>query len=96
MNDMFEFCRENISGVHFISLALKELKIARDKLSVRSDDISPVRGTRSFHQFIPLSSNQIATKFVCNDDNTALVCNFDTNFDDALLDISPTFWVTAV
>ena len=95
MNDMFEFCKDNISGIHFICLSQEELKIARDELGVRFSNISPVRGTRSFHQFIPVSASQIATKIVSNDENISLVCNFDVSFNNNM-DILPNSWVAAI
>lgn len=54
----------------------KEVSSTRTNLQQRFTKSKTVAGTRSFHQFIPLSTKTLAAKIVSNDSNYALQFNF--------------------
>lgn len=73
---MFEFCKEKFSKIHFFYIEEKEVSSTRTNLQQRFTKSKTVAGTRSFHQFIPLSTNTLAAKRVSSDNNYALQFNF--------------------
>ena len=76
MKDMFEFCNLEIKGIKFVHLTSKELDITRAKLKDRYALAKTIPGTRSMHQFIPLSEQSINAKRVAEDDKFYLKFGF--------------------
>lgn len=70
--DMFKYCRENITGVQYIFVPSAEIKQMETKLTERFECCLPVKGTRSYHRYIPISGNQIR----------CFVTSAGSNFDD--------------
>ena len=76
--DMYLFCSETIPNIISKFLSKEEMKNARTKHAKRYDNIlRPIPGTRSYHQFIPLSGNKIGAKRCSNDSDFACVHVFD-------------------
>ena len=59
---LFNFCKD-IEGINFIYLSKDEVDATRVKFAKRFDKIETIPGTRSFHNFIPITSNEIRVKF---------------------------------
>ena len=60
---MFNFCKDNIGGINFIYLSKDKDDAARAKFAKRFDNIKTISGTRSFHEFIPVTPNEIGVTF---------------------------------
>ena len=76
---MFEFCVNNIDNINFIYISSDEMSETRIFLEDRFLNASTIPGTRSFHQFVPLGDNKIATKRCSEDGEIALVHSFISN-----------------
>ena len=62
---MFEFCHEEIIGITMIFMASENLKVLRQKMTVRyQQHTSTIPGTRGYHHFAPLSATSIGLKRV--------------------------------
>ena len=59
---MFEFCVEEIKGIDFLFLKNQEIANIRVNMEERYKRAATVPGTRSFHQFIPISNSIIGAK----------------------------------
>ena len=57
--DMFKYCRENITGVNYIFVSSAEIEQMETKLTKRFECCLPVKGTRGYHRYVPISDNQI-------------------------------------
>jgi len=73
---MFTFCKENISEIQFEFATKEELINVRQQLSKRFEPLTTIPGTRSFHEFIPIDSNTITTKYCSEDTDIALTFVF--------------------
>ena len=60
---MFNFCKDNIGGINFIYLSKDKDDATRAKFAKRFDNIKTISGTRSFHEFIPVTPNEIGVTF---------------------------------
>ena len=58
---MFEYCKGEIKGIDFIFVDDSEISELRKNMESGLSNARTFPGTRSFHQFIPLSPNTIAT-----------------------------------
>ena len=76
MNDMFEFCNLEIKGIKFVHFTSKELDITCAKLKDQYALAKTIPGTRSMHQFIPLSEQSINAKSIPEDDKFYLKFDF--------------------
>ena len=65
--EMFKFCKTEIKGIEFIYISKETMVGVREMLSDCFSRAKTIPGTRSFHQFIPLSRGEIATKRVSQD-----------------------------
>ena len=59
---MFEFCVQEIREIDFLFLKNQEIGIVRVNMKERYKSADIVPGTRSFHQFIPISDSIIGAK----------------------------------
>jgi len=57
--DMFKYCRDNITGVKYIYVSSAEIERMETTLTERFEYCLPVKGTRGYHRYVPLSNNQI-------------------------------------
>ena len=64
---MFEFCVDEIKGIDFLFLKNQEIGNIRVNMEERYKRADTVPGTRSFHQFIPISDSIIGAKYVSDD-----------------------------
>lgn len=73
---VFHFCKTKIENIHFWLLKKETLSETRQHLENRFKQAKTVPGTRSYHQFVPLSTASIGTKRVSADEDFTLVFNF--------------------
>ena len=64
---MFEFCVAEIKGINFSFLKNQEICKIWVNMEERYKRADTVPGTRSFHQFIPISDSIIGAKYVSDD-----------------------------
>ena len=74
---MFEFCVEEIKGIDFLFSKNQGIGNIRVNMKERYKRADTVPGTRSFHQFIPISDSIIGAKYVSDDQ--CYVVQFDLN-----------------
>ena len=77
VDKMFEFCVEEIKGIDFLFLKNPENGNIRVNMEERYKRADTVPGTRSFHQFIPISDSIIGAKYVSDDQY--YIVQFDSN-----------------
>ena len=73
---MFLYCQEKISGIEFKYIPIEEIQSTRENIREHLSQAKTVPGTRSFHQFIPISSSIIGTKRVSEEVDFALRFSF--------------------
>ena len=73
---MFLYCQEKISGIEFKYIPIEEIQSTRENIRERLSQAKTVPGTRSFHQFIPISSSIIGAKRVSEEVDFALQFSF--------------------
>ena len=61
---MFDFCRNEIIGISFYSISKKSNMIIRREMGQIYTIAKALPGTRSYHNFTPISNTKIATKVV--------------------------------
>ncbi len=66
--EMFQFCIQNIAEIKFFYSEKGQIERKRAFLEKRFEGTFSVPGTRTFHQFIPVSDYTVAAKR-CSDDN---------------------------
>lgn len=71
-----EFCEKNILNVKFWFLKKEYITEIRKNLEFRFLKATTIPGTRSFHCFIPLDNNTIATKRISADENFSTLFTF--------------------
>ena len=76
---MFNFWKDNIEGINFIYLSKDEVDAIRAKFAKWFDNIKTIPGTRSFHEFIPITPNEIGVKFFSEDQDIWQTHNFGNN-----------------
>jgi hypothetical protein len=72
---VFEYCKEEIKGIFVSFISIEQMDPVRSMLETRFSTVSTLPGTRSFHQFVPLSETVMATKRVSEDESYALEYN---------------------
>ena len=73
---MFQFCVEEIKGIDLLFLKNQEIGNIRVNMEERYKRADTVPGTRSFHQFIPISDSIIGAKYVSDDQYYAVLFDF--------------------
>ena len=84
---MFEYCKSAIEGINFILVEKEEVEEVRRSLTMRFKNESTVPGTRSFHQFIPLTRDKIAMKQCSKDENYDLIHDFSIGAEEKPVNI---------
>ena len=74
---MFEFCVEEIKGIDFLFLKNQEIGNIRVNMEERYKRADTVPGTRSFHQFIPISDSIIGAKYISDVQSYAVQFDFN-------------------
>ena len=64
---MIEFCVEEVKGIDSLFLKNQEIVNIRVNMEERYKRADIVPGTRSFHQFTPISDSIIGAKYVSDD-----------------------------
>ena len=67
VSEMFKFCKEKILGITFNLIMKDSMHDVREHLSKRYVAAETLPGTRSFHQFTPISQTTIGVKRVSED-----------------------------
>lgn len=76
VNEMIRHCEKAIPSILFQEIEVMILQKTREELQVRYSMANTIKGTRSFHNFVPLSSTKIAMKRINFDEDYALVIDF--------------------
>ena len=68
-NELFNWCKENISGISFISVSAEDVEKHSVLIGLKKHykSASTVPGTRSYHYFIPASTNELQLKRISAD-----------------------------
>ena len=68
-NEMFNWCKENISGISFIFVSAEDVKKHSELINLekRYESASTVPGTRSYHCIIPTSTKELQLKRISAD-----------------------------
>lgn len=61
-NDLYEWAKENISGINFIFVTMSEHIAAKEFLEERFNEARAIPCTRKLHAFIPLNEMKISVK----------------------------------
>jgi hypothetical protein len=78
---MFEFCKSRIPNIIFKFVPKEDMNQLRTLHADRYNGIEQaIPGTRSYHQFLPLSSDRIGCKRCSDDDEFACVHDFKLVF----------------
>ena len=75
-HDMFEYCQNYIKGIKFIFISKDVLVQTRESLVERFTKAVTIPGTRSYHEFIPISKNSISMKYCSEDKEVATTFSF--------------------
>ena len=70
-HDMFQYCKKNIQGIKFIFITQDEWTKTQESLEDIFTKAITIPGTRSYHEFIPLSENTTAMKYCSKDQEVA-------------------------
>ena len=81
--EMFEFCTLEIKGIEFYFIEKEDMRLLRDENSFLSKRFDPTNlyylpGTKSFHHFTPLSTEEMGVKRVSTDQQFEFIFNFKT------------------
>ena len=76
---MLKFCKENIKDIEFFFISKDSMVKVREQQIKRFAHGSTIPGTRSFHQFVPLSDKKIALKYTSDDRDFAGTFSFASN-----------------
>ena len=96
-SQMFKFCQENIEGINFIFISKQEIETSRNFLKKRFDAVKvAVPGTRSFHQFVPLTDRIIRTKRCSEDDDYVLTHNLYEHNESVIVELNSLDYFTCL
>ena len=76
-NKIFKFCAKQIKGIDLLFLKNQEIGNIRVNMEERYKRADTVPGTRSFHQFIPISDSIIDAKYVSDVQYYAIQFDFN-------------------
>ena len=72
--NLYDFCKESVSGITFIYVASDEVDSVQDNQEKRFSTGNTVAGTRDNHKFVPVNENQVCVSRVLND-NISFIAN---------------------
>ena len=75
-DDMFAFCQQEIKGIDFKLIRKDDVDETRKKLKSRLELAKTIPGTRSYHQFIPITNHKIGAKRISEDKEFVLEYHF--------------------
>ncbi|KAK2721504.1 hypothetical protein QYM36_003703 [Artemia franciscana] len=78
---VYDFCKVNIEKINFHFIDKKNAEAFRLKLASRFLTIKTIPGTRSFHYFKPLNTNEIEIRRTTDSPNPTLMFSFDSATD---------------
>ena len=87
VSDMYHFCKETITGIHFFQIQAQEMVNVRDFLNQRFESKGINPGTRSFHQYVPLGQLIIGCERVSEDDDFVLQHELTPNHTQNIPDL---------
>lgn len=62
--EMFEFCKTNITGISFLFVSEKDTMLIGKVLESRFEKSLTVRNTREYHSFVPLPDKTMCVRKV--------------------------------
>lgn len=74
--EMFDFCKTHIQGIDFFLIKSEDLNMLRENMKERLSFAKTIPGTRSYHQFTPISPSVIVAKKVSEDLDYAIHFDF--------------------
>ena len=74
-SDMFQFCKENIQNIIFKFISKAHVDNTRLILNERSEWVTRIPGTKSFHKFSPIDQYSIEMKRTSEDKEPSYVHN---------------------
>ncbi len=66
-DDLYSFCRDNISGVISVFVSKEEIEMVRKSQDTRFEHGSTIAGTRENHQFIPIDQQSVQVSRISGD-----------------------------
>ena len=72
---VFDYCKKEVQGVHVNFISADDMVPVRSMLDARFYNVCTLPGTRSFHQFVPLSESVMAAKRVSEDQSYSIEFN---------------------
>jgi len=72
-HEMYKFCKESIKGITYVFVKSEEVeRVHNDLLKKRYNSCKKIKGTRSFHCFIPLPDNLLKCQFTSTSPDSEL------------------------
>ena len=68
-DDMYNFCKDNISGIHFFFISKKDIENEKLLLNQRFTNLKAVPQTRSYHCFTPTDDKKLKASIFSGSDN---------------------------
>ena len=95
---MYNWAKENITGIHFFYVSKEEAEAHRDSLKEKFSMIQTIPGTRSHHRFVPVSHNCLQLSLLSADVvyTTAKVSSDPDTYDIDIGQLQPGMYIAAV
>ena len=77
--EVLEYCQKEVQGIISIYISKETVVELRKQMVERYQYAKTVPGTRSYHQFIPLSNTKLAVKTVSEENDYSFTFNFECN-----------------
>ena len=75
--EMFKFCEAEIDGIVCTFIKSETVIEVRQQMQERYASANTLPGTRTYHQFIPLSHSKIGAKYVSEEEQFAFTFDFN-------------------
>ena len=72
---LFEYCKKKVKGVHVSFISAEDMVPVRSMLDTRYQNVCTLPGTRSFHEFVPLTESVKAAKHVSENQSYGIEYN---------------------
>ena len=86
--EMFNYCKKEIKGITYHYVSKENMILHRENLTNRLNEAKTLPGTRSYHQYSPLSITTIATKRVSEETDYSLKFDFKKRQENTDIDIT--------
>lgn len=92
---VYNYCEKNIENIHFHFIDKKDADSLRLELEKRFSTTRTIPGTRSFHNFKPLQTNNLEIRRTTDSLNPALIFSYQTSSDWVCVQPSSNNYVAA-